>query len=118
MTLTEQVCNQVRLMDPGLAEENQVLLEAVCASAVNGLLTRLRENVTPEDCRAEFTAAAAMYALAAMSEVGSMAQLEQVTAGDLTVRRAAGSTTADTLRRQAERLMGPYVREPFLFMGV
>lgn len=101
-----------------LPEENQVMLETVCAAAVASLKMKLRDNVGPEDCLSDFVSAAAMYALAAMTEVGSMAQLEQVTAGDLTVRRSCGNTAADCLRYQAEMLMQPYIKASFVFMGV
>ena len=118
MTLVEQVHTQARLMARELPEENQTMLEAVCASAVNALKQRLREDMTPEDCLSDFVSAAAMYALAAMAEVGSMAQLEQVTAGDLTVRRSSGNSAVSCLRYQAEMLMKPYLQEPFVFVGV
>lgn len=118
MTLTEQVYTHARLMARELTEENQPMLEAVCAAAVNELKQRLRENVGPEDCLTDFVSAAAMLALAAMSGLGSMAQLEQVTAGDLTLRRSGSEASASCLRQQAEMLMRPYVKLPFVFAGV
>ncbi len=118
MTLIEQVYTQAHLMARELPEENQSMLEAVCAASVNALKLRLRENMTPEDCLSDFVSAAAMYAVAAMAEVGSMAQLEQVTAGDLTLRRSSGNSAVSCLRYQAEMLMKPYLREPFVFVGV
>ena len=118
MTLVEQVCTQARLMAKELPEENQTMLESVCAAAVNALKQRLREDMTPEDCQSDFVSAAAMYALAAMAEVGSMAQLEQVTAGDLTLRRSSGNSAGSCLRYQAEMLMKPYLNEAFVFVGV
>ena len=118
MTLVEQVHTQARLMARELPEENQAMLEMVCAAAVNALKMRLREDMKPEDCLSDFVSAAAMYAVAAMAEVGSMAQLEQVTAGDLTVRRSGGNSAASCLRHQAEMLMKPYLSEPFAFGGV
>lgn len=117
MTLTEQVYTQARLMDPQLQEENQALLEALCAAAVAQWKTRLRENVGPEDCLSDFVTASAMYALAAMSGIGSMAQLEQIKAGDVLLQKGE-NTAARGLRYQADMLMRPYSNEAFLFAGV
>ena len=118
MTLVEQVYTQAQLMARELSEENQSMLEAVCASAVNELKQRLRDNIGPEDCLTDFVTAAAMFALAAMSGLGDMAQLEQVTAGDLTLRKGSSDKAAACLRQQAEQMIRPYVKLPFLFMGV
>lgn len=118
MTLTEQAYTQARLMAQELSEENQAMLEAVCSAAVTSLKLRLRDNVEPEDCMSDFVTAAAMYALAAMAGVGSMAQLEQMTAGDLTLRCSGNDAAGNCLRAQAEMLMRPYLKESFVFMGV
>ena len=117
MMLSEQVYTQARLMDPALADENQAMLEALCASATAGLKARLRENVSPEDCQTDFVTAAAMYAMAAMSGIGGLSQLTQVSAGDLVVRKGE-NTAAQSLRQQADTLMQMYVKEPFVFTGV
>ena len=117
MMLIDQICAQARVMGREMAEENPSLLEAVCASAASALRFRLRDNVRAEDCKSDFVTAAALFALAVMQEVGSFAQLEQVSAGDLTLRRGK-SAAADSLRQQAELLMKPYLKESFLFLGV
>ena len=117
MMLTDQICAQARVMGRELMQENQSLLEAVCAASAAALRFRLRDNVRAEDCESDFVMAAALFALAAMQEVGSLAQLEQVSAGDLTLRRGE-SAVADSLRQQAELLMKPYLKESFLFLGV
>ena len=118
MTLVEQVYTHARLMAQELAEENQPLLEAVCAAAVNELRQQLRDNIGPEDCLTDFVTAAAMFALASMSDLGSMAQLEQISAGDLTLRRNGNGTADACLRQQAQALMRPYVKAHFMFAGV
>ena len=118
MTLTQQVCAQARLMARELAEENEALLEAVCAASASELKQQLRDNVGPEDCLTDFVTAAAMLALAAMADVGSMAQLEQVSAGDFTVRCNSNNATAQSLRQQAYSLMRPYIKASFSFVGV
>ena len=118
MTLTQQVYTQASLMAQELADENQAVLEAVCAASANELKQQLRDNIGPEDCLTDFVTAAAMLALASMSEVGSMAQLEQVSAGDLTLRRSDNNTAGGSLRQQAYSLMRPYIKTSFSFMGV
>lgn len=101
-----------------LTAENEALLEVVCQAAVSSLTARLRDNLTPEDCLADFVTAAGMYALAAMSEIGDWGKVEQLTAGDVTVRRGSGDGAANYLRMQADILMAPYLRQPFAFLGV
>ena len=59
MTLVEQTLAQAVLLS-GVQEERQMaLLSLYCQSAVNALTLRLREGLAPEDCRADFVAAAA-----------------------------------------------------------
>ena len=118
MTLVEEVCARAKILAPRLNEENQPMLEAVCQSAVASLTARLRENLTVEDCKEEFVTAASMLALSAMSRVSDLDQLEQITAGDLTLRRGSGNMAAECLRSQAELLMAPHVKDPFVFVGV
>ena len=118
MTLTEQVVTQARIMAHELSEENQALLEAVCRATVVSLTARLREHLTPEDCRSDFVMAAGLYALSAMSGISEIAQLEQFTAGDLTLRRSGADAAAACLHAQAELLMAPYLKDTFAFQGV
>ena len=118
MTLTQQVVTQARIMAHELSEENQALLEAVCRASVVSLQGRLRENITPEDCLSDFVMAAGLYALAAMSGISEKAQLEQFTAGDLTLRRSGTDAASTCLHAQAELLMAPYLKDPFAFQGV
>lgn len=101
-----------------LSEENAALLEVVCQAAVSSLTARLRDNLEPEDCLADFVTAAGMYALAAMSDIGNWSNVEQLTAGDLTVRRSSNDCAANYLRSQADLLMAPYLKSPFVFRGV
>ena len=117
MTLAEQVYTQARLMAQGLGEENGPVLEAMCASAVACMRSRLRDTVEPEDCLSDFVTAAAMYALAAMNELGDLALAEQVEGEDLTVRRSSSDAAGNCLRYQAELLMRPYFKRPFVFIG-
>ena len=116
MTLTEQVYAQARLMAQGLGEGSQQILEALCASAVACVRGRLRDNVEPEDCLSDFVTAAAMYALAAVNELGDLVQHGQVEGEDLTLR-SGSDAAANCLKYQAELLMRPYFKQPFVFVG-
>ncbi len=118
MMLTDQVCTQARLMMPDLSSENQTILEAVCRAAVVSLEDKLKRNMTAQDCLSDFVMAASMYAVAAMSEISDMGQLEQFTAGDLTLHKSGGGLAANCLRTQADMLMAPYVKSPIAFVGV
>ncbi|MDO5399413.1 MAG: hypothetical protein Q4F17_00340 [Eubacteriales bacterium] len=100
----------------GVQEGRQAeLLRLLCAAAVTALEARLREGLTADSCKADFVAAAALYALAALEEAGG--QMQEFRAGDLVVKQG-GSAASRCLRRQAELMMGPYLRDGFAFMGV
>ena len=116
MTLAEQVYAQARLMAQDLGEEAGPVLEALCASAVACVKRRLRDSVEPEDCLADFVTAGAMYALAAMNELGDMVLPEQTEGEDITVRHSGSDAAANCLRYQAELLMQPYFKQPFAFI--
>lgn len=118
MTLTEQIYAQARVLIRDLEDGDRPLLEVLCRSAEMSLRAKLRSGVTPEDCKADFVAAASLYALAAISEVEDTAQLEQITAGDLTMRRKSSDAAACCLRYQAELLLMPYLADRFSFAGV
>ncbi|MCD7859671.1 MAG: hypothetical protein LUH51_05795 [Firmicutes bacterium] len=118
MTLEEQVYAQAQLLAQDLEDEDQALLELLCSAAVSGLRGKLRANLEPEDCLADFVAAASLYALAAISESGSSYRVEQFTAGDLTVRQRGSNAAACCLRYQADLMMHPYIRDTVAFMGV
>ena len=117
MSLTEQVLSQAKFMAQEMTDADQQLLEVVCQAAVSSLEARLRENVTPQDCLSDFVTAAGMYALAAMTDIGDWSGVEQLTAGDVTVRRG-NNGAANYLRSQAELLMAPYLKSGFAFLGV
>ena len=117
MSLTEQVFQQARFMAQDMTQDQQDLLNVVCQAAVSCLEARLRDNVTPQDCLSDFVTAAGMFALAAMSDIGDFTGVEQLTAGDVTVRRG-DNRAANYLRSQAELLMAPHIKSGFAFMGV
>ena len=118
MSLTEQVIAQASFMAQELANEDRQLLETVCQAAVSSLEARLRDDVTAEDCQADFVTAAGMLAVAALTDIGDWTGVEQLSAGDLTVRRKNSGSAAEYLRSQAEMLMAPYLKTAFAFLGV
>lgn len=118
MILAEQVYAQA-LMLVGTVEDKQgQLLQLFCRSAVMGMLRRLREGLTPEDCKADFVAAGALYALAALTETDPSANLERLQFGDVTLVSGGATAAARCLRRQAELIITPYYGDNFLFKGV
>lgn len=110
MTLEEQVYAQAVLLT-GTDGYSAALLQLLCKSAVSALTARMREGIGPDDCKAEFVAAASLYALAALSEGDEMKNMEQVRMGDVTMQRGSGSVAARCLRNQAERIMYPYLQD-------
>lgn len=119
MTLKEQVYAQAVLLAGQLEQEQVNVLDALCAAVTVSLTARLRDGLTPEDCKADFIAAASLFALSSLNQVQG-GSLEQITAGDLTVRRSAGSADAasNCLRNQAELMITPYLKDTFSFRGV
>ena len=118
MSLVEQIQAQALILIQDSTEVNLNILAVFCRSAENSLRQKLRDGITPEDCKADFIAAASLLALAALSETDDMAQLEHIQAGDLTLRRGSQDSAACCLRYQAEVLMMPYLKDKFAFMGV
>ena len=118
MSLTEQIYAQALLLAGGLEARQEVLLKLLCRSAEVSLAARLREGLTAEDCKADFVAAASLYALAALSEAEDAEEPEQITAGDVTLRRKDSGAAANCLRYQAELMITPYLKDRFAFLGV
>ena len=88
------------------------------ASTVS-LAARLKDGLRPEDCKADFIAAASLFALAALNGVKDGESLEQISAGDLTIRKSGNSDAAsNVLRNQAELMIAPYLKDCFTFVGV
>ena len=118
--MLEQVVQYAGLLgDP--EPEEEALLEALCAAAIQELTGRLKEGWTAEDCGTAFPVAAAWLALAGLrtgrEENGIPVSW---TAGAVSVKGTEGAgQPAETLRAQAERLMAPFLRdETFYFRGV
>jgi hypothetical protein len=120
MSLTEQVYTHALLLAGDAAEHQSRMLEALCGAVVSSLQARLREGLTPDDCEADFIVAASLMALAALASVSEEVPVEHISAGDFTIRKGAVShdAAANCLRNQAEMMIGPYLKDRFLFRGI
>ena len=118
MNLTDQVYAQAALLAGELTEHQSRILHALCVAAASSLAARLREGLCPEDCKADFVAAASLLALAALNGVDEDAAAEQITAGDLTIKKGSRDAAANCLRAQAELMITPYLKDRFSFRGV
>lgn len=118
MTLKEQVLAQAMLLAGELDTRQTELLGALCTAATASLAARLREGLTPQDCKADFIAAASLFALAAMGSVDDVEQVEQFRIGDVTVHRGSRDAASNCLRSQAELMIAPYLKDRFTFRGV
>lgn len=118
MSLTDQIMAQACLMAGKLDDRDRELLRLLCQSAASALAARLRTGLTPEDCRADFIAAASLFALAAMSQVSGETDLEEVKLGDVTLKRKDGDTASRCLHSQATLIIAPYLQDRFSFRGV
>lgn len=118
MILTDQVYAQAILLARSLTDGQSRILRLLCQAAVNSLTGKLRDGLTPEDCKADFVASASLYALASLSEVDDESRVESFTAGDLTLHREGADAASRCLRYQAELLISPYIKDRFAFLGV
>lgn len=118
MSLTEQVYAQACLLAGTLEERDQELLQLLCSSTVTALRSRLRLGLAPEDCRADFVAAASLFALSSVAAVSQDSNLEEMKLGDVTLKRSGTDTASQCLRNQAELIIAPYLADRFCFRGV
>jgi hypothetical protein len=114
MSLTDQIYAQALVLIRDLEDGDDSVLEVLCRTAEVSLRAKLRDGVTPNDCKADFIAAASLYAISGFSELrtGQSAQ------SDLTGRYTSGDAGACCLRYQAELLMMPYMKDNFSFVSV
>ena len=118
MMLNQQVYAQAVILAGEMDSRQSDLLRVLCDISVASLAARLRDGLTPEDCKAEFIAGASLYALAALNEAGQTGGLEEFRAGDLTVKRGGTDTPSRCLHQQADMIMMPLLKDRFSFMGV
>ena len=118
MTLTEQIFAQALLLAGELEPKQMDLLKLLCRGVNSSLASRLRDGLTPEDCKADFIAAASLFALSALSVADDKSAVEMFQAGDLSIRRRGGDAASNCLRNQAELMIAPYLKDYFTFVGV
>lgn len=117
--MTQEIMALCRSLGAG-EDQEELLLPLVRAVQVR-LAARLRAGVSPEDCGPAFPLAAAMMALDALEgAAGEDRGVTAFTAGDLTIRREAGSGPgAGGRRAQAEEILSPWLGDTgFCFQGV
>ena len=118
MTLTEQVYAQALLLAGQLEKEQAEMLSVLCTVSTTSLAARLKDGLRPEDCKADFIAAASLLALADLGSISDDARMEQITAGDFTVKKGSRDAASNCLRAQAELMIAPYLQDRFSFRGV
>lgn len=118
MTLAQQVYAQATLMSEQQDTQQQELLRLLCQSVTSTLTARLRDGLTPADCKADFIAAASLYALSAMATVSGSTDVEKFQAGDMTVTCRSSDAASKCLFNQAELIISPYLKRSFSFRGV
>ena len=117
--MVDQIYARALLLAGEPDSREQEVLRILCESCAACLEARLREGMTPEDCREAFVTAASIQAAAAMGSLGG--ETAEFKAGDLTVKGKAAEqreAASRSLRHEAERLMEPYLKDRFLFAGV
>ena len=117
----EQIlCLASAITQPSEAEKS--LLEALCTAAEAELKQRLREGVGPEECQETFACAAALLAAAGLLPCRSSGDVEQFTAGDVSVKTGSSNQVCEAsaaMRRQAASMMAAYCGDDaFAFRGV
>ena len=118
MMLQEQVFAQAAMLAGELDGHTTNLLHALCTATTSTLAARLKNGLRPEDCKADFVAAASLYALAALESALESSGEAEFRAGDLTVKRSGGSAASNCLYNQAELVIAPYLEDRFAFLGV
>lgn len=98
------------------------LLEALCTAAEAEAAGRLRDGEAAETCGEAFLCAAALLAAAGLLPCRDGGEVEQFTAGEVSLRTCGSGSmceTAAALRRQAAAIMAPYWGDDtFAFLGV
>ena len=118
MTLKEQVFAQAALLAGDLDHTQTDYLNLLCTASTANLTARLRPGLTPDDCKADFVAAASLFALAALNGISGDADIAEFKAGDLTVKRSGADAASRCLQNQAQLMIAPYLQDNFSFMGV
>ncbi|MBQ3497411.1 MAG: hypothetical protein IJA73_04700 [Oscillospiraceae bacterium] len=108
-----------------VTEQENEALELLCEAAERELTERLRAGVAPEDCAEAFVCAGAWIAASGIltsRACASSGEVKSFRAGEVSVELSAeerSGSAAVSLRREAERLMRPYIKDSaFGFFGV
>lgn len=120
MSLIEQIQAHAQLMSGNISPQQKEILKTLCQVAASYLESRLRDGLTPEDCKADFIAAASLLALAGLNSYRAEDFSEQVTVADFSMKTTSGykDVAANCLKTQAELMIAPYLKDRFAFMGV
>ena len=118
MNLTEAIFMQAMLLAGQVEPKQEVLLKVLCQAVNSSLTSRLRQGISPEDCRADFVAAASLYALAALHEAKDADRVEEFSAGDVKLKTGNGDAASNCLRYQAGLIITPYLKDSFSFREV
>ena len=120
MSLIEQIQAHAQLMAGGMIPQQGEVLKTLCQVAASYLESRLRDGLTPEDCKADFVAAASLMALAALNSYRAEDYSEQISMADFSMKTASSykDVASNCLRTQAELMIAPYLKDRFAFMGV
>ena len=115
--MTQQVLKLAQAL--GGAGQDEELLHTLCAAACRTLDRRLRDGLGPEDCQGAYPLAAAWIVMDWLRDCRGLEGVTALSAGDISVRREAGSGGGEGLTARALELMAPYLRdEDFVFRGV
>ncbi|MDE7260465.1 MAG: hypothetical protein K2N78_00125 [Oscillospiraceae bacterium] len=102
-------------------EAERPLLAALCTAAIDEVTRKLRPGLTAADCGDAFLCAAAMTAAAGLMSCRSSGDVEQFSAGDVSLRSGSGGDSckaASMLRHAAEMMESYWADGSFAFTEV
>lgn len=117
MTPEELACQKALLLAGPLEEGQELVLKSFCAAGTGWVKSQLRPEVDPASCGEELAMAAALYALGLYYEIQEADQAESFSVGDLSATCRKGAA-AESLTAQARRILAPYGKDGFAFLGV
>ena len=102
------------------SEEEKRALSLLCTAVQAQVSARFRRGVCAADCEAAFVCACACLAAAGMQDMRVRdGEAQSLRVGDVSIAFAAGGDRrTETLRRQAQMLLAPYMASEFAFCGV
>ena len=120
MNLLEQIQAHAQLMSGSLVSSQTEVLKTLCQASAAYLESRLRDGLKPEDCKADFVAAASLLALAQFNSYRAEDVSEQISVADFSMKTTSGykDAASNCLRAQADLVITPYLKDRFSFRGV